>query len=130
MKTTTTVAGYLAAQPPKMRAVLKRLRRTIQAAAPDATEGISYQIPTFKLNGLLVSYAGWKDHYAIYALSAKFVRTHAAQLKRYELSKGTIRFSPDQPLPAALITQLVKARVAENAARKRKAASRGLAQSR
>jgi uncharacterized protein YdhG (YjbR/CyaY superfamily) len=121
MKPAPTVAAYLAAQPPKMRAALQRLRKTIKAAAPGATEGISYQIPTFKLNGLLVSYAAWKDHCAIYALSAKFVRTHAAQLKRFEVSKGTIRFSPDEPLPAALVTKLVKARIADNAARQRKA---------
>ena len=116
----STVGEYLAAQPPKMRAALRRLRKTIKAAAPQATEGISYQIPTFNLNGLLVSYAAWKEHCAIYALSATFVRAHAAQLKAYEMSKGTIRFDPDKPLPAGLVTRLVKARVAENAARKAK----------
>lgn len=115
-----TVDTYLAAQPPKMRAALKRLRKTIKAAAPEATEGMSYQIPTFKLNGLLVSYAGWTDHCAIYASSATFVRAHAAQLKRFELGKGTIRFSPDKPISATLVTKLVKARIAENAARKAK----------
>jgi len=116
-----TVDAYLSAQPPKMRAALKRLRKTIKAAAPQATEGISYQIPTFKLNGLLVSYAAWKDHCAIYAISAKFVRANAAQLKRYEMGKGTLRFSPDKPISATLVTRLVKARIAENAVRKRKA---------
>ena len=115
-----TVASYLAAQPPKTRAALKRLRKTIKAAAPEATEGISYQIPTFKLNGLLVSYAGWKEHCAIYPLSTKFVRANAAQLKRYDMGKGTLRFSPDKPISATLVTRLVKARVAENAARKAK----------
>ncbi len=108
-----TVAGYLAAVPARPRAALAQLRRTIRAAAPDATEGISYGIPTFRHRGGLVAYAAFKDHCSLFVRKA-VLRAHAAQLRSYLSGKATIRFSAEQPLPAALVTKLVKACVAEN----------------
>jgi uncharacterized protein YdhG (YjbR/CyaY superfamily) len=113
-----SVDDYLAAVRPDARATLNKLRKAIKAAAPEATEGISYQVPTFKLDGHpLVSYGAATAHCAFYVMSTGVLRAHAAALKRYELGKGSVQFSPEKPLPAALVTKLVKARIAENRAR-------------
>jgi uncharacterized protein YdhG (YjbR/CyaY superfamily) len=109
-----TVAGYLAAVPKDARAALTKLRKAIRAAAPKATEGISYQIPTYKQHGPLVAFAAFKDHCSFFVMSTKVTRAHAAQLKGYKLGKGSIRFPADEPLPTALVTKLVRARIAEN----------------
>jgi uncharacterized protein YdhG (YjbR/CyaY superfamily) len=114
-----TVEDYLASVPPDARAALLKLRKTIQSAAPDATEEISYQVPTFKLNGGLVAYAAFPDHCSFFVMSTAVMRAHAAELQGYPVGKGSIRFSPDEPLPAALVRKLVKARIAENEARGR-----------
>ncbi len=108
-----SVDAYLAALPPDVRAALTKLRKTIQAAAPGATEHISYQIPIFKLKRMLVGFAAAKEHCTFHLLSTAFMRTHAAELVGYPIGKGSIRFTVDQPLPAALVTKLVKARMAE-----------------
>jgi uncharacterized protein YdhG (YjbR/CyaY superfamily) len=109
-----TVDDYLAAVPEDARAALAKLRKTIKAAAPKATEVISYQIPAYKHHGLLVGFAALKDHCTFHIMSADVTRAHAAELKDYKLGKASIRFAPDKPLPAALVTKLVKARIAEN----------------
>jgi uncharacterized protein YdhG (YjbR/CyaY superfamily) len=110
-----TVDDYLAEVRPNARAALMNLRRTIKAAAPEATEGISYQVPMFKQDGHpLVSYGAATAHCAFYVMSPGLMRAHSAELKGYELGKGSIQFPPDKPLPAALVTKLVKARLAEN----------------
>ena len=110
----TTVAEYLTAAPKDKRAALRTLRRTIKAAAPKATEGISYGIVGFKHNGRPLVYLGYaKAHCALYGSTGHFVETHAAELKGYEVSKGTIRFPADKPLPVGLVTKLVRARIAE-----------------
>jgi uncharacterized protein YdhG (YjbR/CyaY superfamily) len=114
----TSIDDYLAGLDEPRRAALQRLRETIQAAAPDATECISYLMPTFRQDGMLVSFAAWKGHYALYPLSVATTRALAADLEGYSTAKGTIRFPLDQPLPEALVTKLVKARLAENARRK------------
>lgn len=116
---TETVNGYLAAVPARPRAALAKLRRTIKAAAPDATEAISYRIPTFRHRGGLVAYAAFKDHCSFFVMSMAVLRAHAAELKGYMSGKATIRFSADKPLPAALVRTLVKARIAENEAAQR-----------
>jgi uncharacterized protein YdhG (YjbR/CyaY superfamily) len=111
----TTIDEYLAGVPDDRRAALEALRATIRAAAPKAEECISYQIPTFRLNGMLVAFGATAKHCAFYLLSGATVADFAEALAGYDTSKGTIRFQPDKPLPAALVRKLVKARIAENA---------------
>ena len=111
--TPQTVDDYLAALPEEARATLEKIRKTIKAAAPKATEVISYQMPMYKHHGMLVGFAAFKDHCSFFP-GAKPVATFKDELKAYETSKGTIRFPIGKPLPAALVKRLVKARVAEN----------------
>jgi uncharacterized protein YdhG (YjbR/CyaY superfamily) len=110
------VDAYLAAVPPDARAALEHLRKTIKAAAPDATEVISYQIPTFRQRRSIVAYAAFKDHCSFVVMSPAVMEAHNDELKGYDTSKGTIHFSTDAPLPTALVTKLVKARIRENEA--------------
>src|ERR1700730_1162026 len=110
------VDEYLAGVPKEARATLEKLRRTIKAAAPMAAEVISYQMPMYKQHGMVIGFAAFKDHCSIFPGSA-VVDAHKVELKRYETSKGTIRFPVSKPLPAALVRKLVKARIAENEAR-------------
>jgi uncharacterized protein YdhG (YjbR/CyaY superfamily) len=112
----TTVDAYLARLSGDKRAALERLRRTIKSAAPRAEECISYQLPAFRLDGrMLVWYGAGANHCSFYP--GAIVDAHKADLKNYDTSKGTIRFQPDDPLPAALVKKLVKACIARNEAR-------------
>jgi uncharacterized protein YdhG (YjbR/CyaY superfamily) len=108
-----TVDDYLAALPEDARATLEKLRKTIKAAAPKATEGISYQMPMYKQQGMLVGFAAFKNHCSFFP-GAKAIATHKDELKTYGTSKGTIRFPIGKPLPATLVKKLVKERIAEN----------------
>jgi len=109
-----TVDDYLAAAPKDKHATLAKLRRTIKAAAPKATEGMNYGIVGFKLQRKPVVYFGyWKAHYALYGMGSRVTDAHAAELNDYVMSKGTIQFPADKPLPYRLVTKMVKARVAE-----------------
>src|SRR5260221_8814646 len=96
-----TIDQYLARLPADKRAALEKLRRTIRAAAPQAEEGISYQIPAFRLDGLLVAFAAASGHCSFFPASGSLIAPHKDELKGYNTSKGTIRFHPDKPLPAA-----------------------------
>jgi uncharacterized protein YdhG (YjbR/CyaY superfamily) len=117
MKTFASVAAYLRAVPPAPRAALQRLRKTIKAAAPEATEVISYGIPMFKHHGMLVGYAAFKRHCSLF-MSTSLTKAHQKDLASYATSKGTIRFTADKPLPARLVRKLVKARIAQNERRR------------
>ena len=114
-----SVDGYLAALPEDMRAALERLRKIIKAAAPGTTEVISYRVPIFKLQGHpLVGFGAAGSRCSFYVMSSslipKLARARAGELKRYVVRGATIHFSPDKPLPAALVRELVKERIAEN----------------
>ena len=120
-KINLTVDDYLTAVPEDARAALAKLRKTIKAAAPEAIEVISYQIPTFKHQGRpLVSFGAAKNHCAFYVQSPAVMDAHAAELEGYDTSKGTVRFAAAKPLPDDLVTKLVRARIAETDAAARK----------
>ena len=110
-----TVDDYLAAAPKDKRAALMKLRKTIKAAAPKATEGLWYGMVGFKQNRKPVAYlAYWKTHLALYGtMSGSFIEAHAAELKAYDLGKGMIQFTADKPPSERLLTKIVKARIAE-----------------
>jgi uncharacterized protein YdhG (YjbR/CyaY superfamily) len=104
-----SVAEYIAAQPVPARAVLARVRATIRKALPGATEGISYQIPVYKLDGRMVLYfAGFQRHYSIYPATARVVGALETELAGLLRSKATIRFSYSDAFPARLITRIAK----------------------
>jgi uncharacterized protein YdhG (YjbR/CyaY superfamily) len=111
-----TIDDYLEGVDPDKRAALQALRTMILAAAPAAQETISYGIPTFKLDGMLVSFGAAKNHCAFYGMSPAVFEAMADELAAYDTSKGTIRFAAEAPLPEALVKKVVAARVAENAA--------------
>ena len=114
------VREYFSKQPPAARRQVRRIRALIRAAIPRAVDGFSYGIPAVRVEGrLLLWYAGWKAHCSIYPVSPAVRKALGRDLGRYAVSKGTIRFAVDKPLPAALIKKLVKARVAANDARGR-----------
>jgi len=106
---------YLAGAKPAQRLVLEQLRKTIRTAAPRAEEYIGYGLAGFKLNGRPLVYFGvWENHCALYAASPVVQRQFLKELTGFTVSKGTIRFTPDKPLPTALVKRLLKARIAEN----------------
>jgi uncharacterized protein YdhG (YjbR/CyaY superfamily) len=109
-----TVDDYLAAAPKDKRDVLMRLRKTVKAAAPKATESVSYGLAGYKYNGKpLVYFAYWRDHCSVYGFTGSVIDAHAAELKPYDISKGTIKFTAEKPLGDRLMTKMVKDRIAE-----------------
>ncbi len=111
------IDDYLARVPEDKRIALEKLRKTIKAAAPKAEECISYQLAAFRLDGkMLVAFGAASKHCALYLMSSRTAVAHKDDLKDFDNGKGTVRFQPGKPLPAALVRKLVKARIAENGA--------------
>ncbi len=116
---------YLAALPDQQRLPLEKLRKTIKSAAPEAEESISYGLAAFRQNGMLVGFGASTNHLGFYLMSGSTLKAYEDDLQGYDLSKGTIRFQPEKPLPVALVRKLVKARLAENEAGSKRKASAG-----
>src|SRR5437867_4506658 len=106
-----TIDEYLAALSTEQRVALERLRKAIRAAAPRVEECISYQLPAFRLDGRMLVWFGAAAHHCSFYPGA-VVQAYEDELDGYEISKGTIRFQPDRPLPASLVKKLLKARIA------------------
>jgi uncharacterized protein YdhG (YjbR/CyaY superfamily) len=111
---------YLAGVPEPARSTLNKMRAAIRSAVPpEASETISYRIPAFKHNGVLVWFAAFSDHCSLFPTAA-VIEAFKNELKGFSTSKGTIQFPTDKPLPTALIKKMVKARVAQNQNKKRR----------
>ena len=110
----TTIDEYIATFPENIQSILHDLRATINAAAPDAQEKISYQMPTFSQKGNLVYFGAWKNHIGLYPITSTVRKAFEGELSHYENTKGTVKFPLDKPLPLDLIGEMVKFRVAEN----------------
>src|SRR5215813_13338328 len=110
-----SVDQYISTFPPKTKAILKEMRSTIQKLAPKAEEVISYNMPAYKLDGMLVWFAGYKAHIGFYPKSS-VIEQFKDELTPYKCSKGAIQFPLDRPLPIPLITKIVKTRIKENLA--------------
>lgn len=132
MKSTKKVSGaagaegvqqvdeLLAAVPEPARTTLNKMRAMIRAIVPaEATEGISYGLAAFRYQGPLVGYGASTNHCALYPMNPAVIEEFAADLAKYETSKGAIRFALDKPLPGPLLKRLIKARIAQNEARKK-----------
>ena len=114
------VDEYLAGVPEPARSTLNKIRAAIRSAVPpEATEAISYGIPTFKYKGPLVWFAAFSDHCSLFPTAA-VIEAFKNELKGFSTSKGTIQFPTDKPLPTALVKKMVKARVAQNESKKRR----------
>jgi uncharacterized protein YdhG (YjbR/CyaY superfamily) len=114
MKTVATVKEYLDQFPPEQRAELEKIRKAIKDAAPKAEESISYGMPGYKLNGVLVYFGGFKNHCSFFPGGNLAIQQFSEELKTYKTSKGTIQLPLDKPIPVTLIKKIVKARVKEN----------------
>ena len=114
-KAAKTVDEYLAATPEPARSTLQHIRKVIKSVVPkETTEVISYRIPMFKFNGMLVGYAAFAKHCSLFPTGSGVIEKFAKELKGYSTSRGTIQFPPDKPLPDALVKKIVKERVKEN----------------
>lgn len=114
MKTNSNpIDSYIKDQPKNIQPLLNKMRTTIKKCAPKAEETIGYGIPTFKLNGNLVHFAGYKSHIGFYP-SPNALKYFAKEIAKYNSSKGAVQFPIDKPLPLALITKITKYRVKQN----------------
>ena len=123
-----TVDDYLLTQPSNVRGHLEKIREAVKAAFPLATERISYQMPAFSYQGMLLYYAGWKNHIGFYP-TASAIKVFQKELSKYTLSKGSVQFPLDKELPLKLIIKILHFKVKENVekAEHKKAASKKLA---
>ena len=109
------VDEYLAKVPEPARGTLNKVRAMIKAAAPaEATEGLSYSMPAFRYKGALVAYAAFKDHCSFFPLGSSALKGLEEELKAFRVTKGTLHFPIDNPMPAGLVKKIVKARLAQN----------------
>jgi uncharacterized protein YdhG (YjbR/CyaY superfamily) len=108
-----TIDEYIKSFPEDIQIILKKIRQTIRKAAPEAAEAISYQMPAFKLNGNLVWFAAFKKHIGFYP-KASGIEAFQKELSPYKLSKGSIQFRLDEPIPYDLIEKIVEFRVKAN----------------
>jgi uncharacterized protein YdhG (YjbR/CyaY superfamily) len=108
-----TIDEYIKSYPENIRIILEKLRQTIHEAAPGAEEVISYRIPAFKLNGILVYFAAYKDHIGFYPTSSG-INAFKSEITQYPVSKGTVQFPLDKPIPYGLVKKIVAYRVKEN----------------
>lgn len=118
-KTARNFDGYVARFPKEVQQLLKKMRLTIKKAAPQAKETISYGIPAFTLNGMLVWFAAFKNHIGFYP-HASAIAAFKRELSGYEGARGSVQFPFDEPLPLALVSRIVKFRVKENSAKTKK----------
>ena len=110
------VDEYMAGLPDDRRAAMEQLRSTIRAAAPDATEAISYNMPAFRQDGrFLVSYEAFKAHYSLFPWNDEMLEELGEDLKSYAVGKGTVRFPADQPIPLELVTRIIEIRNRQHA---------------
>lgn len=115
-----TVDDYLDHVPDPARTTLTKIRATIRSVVPpETTECISYKIPAFKYKGMLVWYAAFSDHCSLFP-GAAVLKKFESELARYSISKGTVRFPVDKPLPSPLLKKLIRAKIAENESKKRR----------
>lgn len=114
----TSIDEYIATFPKETQKILKEIRATIKAAAPEAEEKISYQMPTFFLKGNLVHFAAFKNHIGFYPTPSG-IEAFKDELSVYEGAKGSVQFPIEKPMPLKLITKIVKYRVAENLKKKK-----------
>lgn len=112
-KTPTTIDEYIASAPIEVQEILQKIRATVKAAAPEAEEAISYQMPTFRLKGNLVHFAAFKNHIGFYPIPSG-IEAFKEELSAYEGGKGSVRFPLDRPIPYELISKIVKFRMQEN----------------
>ena len=108
-----TIDEYLATVPKKVQGILQELRQAIREAAPEAREAMSWQMPTFKLNGDLVHFAAHKNHIGFYPAPSA-IEAFKEELSAYKTSKGAVQFPLDEPLPFDLVKKMVRFRVKEN----------------
>jgi uncharacterized protein YdhG (YjbR/CyaY superfamily) len=114
-KAAKTVDEYLAGTPEPARSTLTHIRKIIKSVVPkESTEVISYRIPMFKYNGMLVGYAAFAKHCSLFPTGSGVIEKFAKELKGYKTSRGTIQFPSDKPLPDALVKKIVRERVKEN----------------
>jgi uncharacterized protein YdhG (YjbR/CyaY superfamily) len=119
MTTVKTVDEYLSLFPEAQRNVLQQIRETIKQAAPTAEETVSYGMPAYKLNGVLVYFGGFKNHCSFFPAGSSLIKQFSSELKGYNTSKGTIQFQLAEPIPFKLISKMVRERVKQNAAKQK-----------
>ena len=117
MKQANNVDEYISEYPVNVQEILQKLRQTVKESAPDAEELISYRIPAYRLNGNLVYFGAFKDHIGFYPTSSG-ISAFKKELSKYKVSRGTVQFPIDQPIPYDLVRKITRHRVRENLGKK------------